>query len=139
MKTWLRDHLIATGAISERGTGRRARVRTCNRCGASVLTGLTDPKVCAIDAQVDPAPLNQLGELLARAQRRYTVTARAEAGRYVLDDRDSFAIEGGPAGTRPREDVMAEHRCHQPIPDIGHAPSGFAPRERRPITHQPPF
>lgn len=124
--SWLRDHLIRTGAMTERGVTRRVKARTC-RCGTIVLTGLTDSKVCAIEATVDPESLNRLGEVQALLEGRYTVTARAEAGRFVLDDRNDFAIKGAPAGEARRADVLREHRCGTPsLVEPMTAPSSFA-------------
>lgn len=136
--TWLRDHLIRTGAMTEKGTTRRARYRHC-RCGLVILTGLTDPHTCAIEAHVDPHPLNPLGEALALLEGRYTVTARPEAGRFVLDDRDDLTIAARPAGTTLRADVLAEHRCGRPVPKGGRGPSSFHAAHAAPLPTDPPF
>lgn len=122
--TWLRDHLIRTGAMTEKGVTRAVRSRHC-RCALVILTGLTDDRACALEAIVDPRPLTALGEALALLEGRYTVTLRNQAGRFVLDDRNSFAIAGAPAGSRMRQDVHAEHRCGRPLPPTAFGPSTF--------------
>lgn len=110
MSTWLRDHLIRTGHMTETGISRRARIRRCRRCSSHILTGL-DADVCAIEANADPVPLSPLGEALAVLEGRITWSLHSEGGRWVLDVRDPLHIAAHPAGTRGREDVVREHRC----------------------------
>lgn len=108
--TWLRDHLIRTGHMTETGISRRARIRRCRRCAFVILTGL-DNDTCAIEANVDPTPLGPLGEALALVDSRGTWSLHREGSRWVLDPRDPFHIAAHPAGSRAREDVLGEHRC----------------------------
>lgn len=110
--TWLRQHLIDTGHLTETGTSRRARPKT-HHCGALILTGLDDDR-CAGEATTDPLPLTPLGEALAHLEGRttYQLTRR---GRLELDQRNQWAITAHPAGTGPF-DVLREHRCDTPPP-----------------------
>lgn len=135
MKTWLKDHLIAAGHMTETGATRRARVRACT-CGADIIVGLDGDRL-AFEARVDPYPLSGFGEVLALLEGRYTWAAHAEAGRYVLEPRDSHAISARPAG-ECREDVMRQHRCHSPEP-AGVTASAFKATPKPAPTDVPPF
>lgn len=108
--TWLRDHLIRQGRMTERGITRRARTRICRRCNADVLAGLDD-YVAAIEVAADPVPLSPLGEALALAKGHRTFGLHKEGGTWVLDRRDGDHIAHHPAGTRNREDVVPSHVC----------------------------
>lgn len=123
--SWLLDHLIASGHVTETGLTRRAKIRTCGqirrdagvrrKCLDRVLVGL-DSDVCAFEVACDPQPLSRLGEALALVDGRRTLTLRREGGGWVLDGRDAHQISWAPAGERPRQDVVAIHRCGSPIP-----------------------
>lgn len=137
-RTWLRDHLIAGGHLTETGLTRRARIRVC-ACSARVLVGLDDD-VCALESAVDPEPLNQLGEALALLEGRYTLSLRRDGRGFVLDRRHRFEIAAKPAGTQPRTDVVREHRCgSRELADAETALTAFG--EARPVRHfaAPPF
>ena len=113
--TWLIDHLIRAGHMTERGVTRRARVRTCERCGGVALVALDDD-TCAFEVAADPHPLSALGEAMALLEQRRTIELTKTAGGYVLDRRAADQITGRPAGATPRADVLAEHRCRLPDP-----------------------
>lgn len=108
--TWLRDHLIRKGVITERGVSRRARPRICLRCGLVALVGLDDER-CALEVHADPVPLSTLGEALALIEGRRTLALHHEAARFVLDVREADHIADRPAGATAREDVLRQHRC----------------------------
>lgn len=85
-------------------------------CGQPVLTGL-DGRVCALTVVVDPYRLTAEGEVAAlRDDRR---TYRIWHGE--LDRRDQFNIPGHPPA--PALPVLAEHRCHDPVPYPWRAPA----------------
>lgn len=124
--TWLTLHLIRNGHLTENRTTRRAHIRTCPRCGQHVLRGL-DGDTCAFDVTTDPHPLNPLGEALAHLENRRTYALHREARGYVLDPRDANHITHTPAGTRPREDILRDHRCTTgPPPPALTAPTTYA-------------
>jgi hypothetical protein len=102
-------HLIASGALSPEGIGRRAQPRRCPSCRQPVLVGL-DADTGSVRADADPAPVTALGELLAQLEGRRTFALVRNAGRLVLDYRDAGRIRYRPAGT-DRLDVLVEHRC----------------------------
>jgi hypothetical protein len=112
---WLIDHLIRAGHMTESGVTRRARVRTCDRCGDVALVALDDD-MCAFEVAADPHPLTALGEAMALLEQRRTFELTKSAGGYQLDRRGPGQITGRPAGTTPRADVLAEHRCRTPDP-----------------------
>lgn len=140
METWLRDHLIASGAMTESGLTRRAKPRRCNRCNAVVVVGL-DADVCAFEVRVDPQPLNAAGELLALLEGRRTLTLHGAASGRMLDPRWPEHIRTAPAGTTPREDALREHRCDTPpLVDAATCTSAFARGDSAlPPNSPPPF
>lgn len=79
----------------------------CPRCRALVLTGVTERP--GHEVVLDPEPLDPAGELDAVLDGRRTVTLHTVAGRLTV--RGARAIEERPAGTRPREQVLRQHRC----------------------------
>lgn len=111
MNDWTRtrEHLINTGAMTERGSTRGARARYCTGCNAVVLIG-HDADHCALDVTVDPDPLGVVGEVVAQGQGRRTFALVKAGGRLELNYRDGGRITHTPAGS-PRLDVLAEHRC----------------------------
>lgn len=136
--TWLLEHLIRAGHITERGISRKARVRTCERCGRVALVGL-DADVCAFEVAADPLPLSRLGEALALVEGRRTFALVRTHRGYELDARDASAILGRPAGATKRQDVLAEHRCSAPGPGPALLAETAFP-EHRPATYtHPPF
>lgn len=167
MDTWLRDHLIASGHLTETGVTRRARLRRCGqwhlmstadpspveafamratkrdrvrrRCQQLVLIGL-DSDACALEVTCDPTPLSPLGEAMALLEHRRTLTLRKAGAGWVLDWRDAHEITGSPAHTEPRRDVVATHVCGHPIPPGWAAPSTFPEvTPPPPSTARPPF
>ena len=117
-RTWtqLRDHLIATGAMTPNGTTRRAQPRLCRTCNAHVITGL-DADLTALAAIADPTPLDQLGELTAIATGRPTYTLERDGPRLVLNYRDAGRIAHRPPGGI-RYDVVPAHVCGRPLPAV---------------------
>lgn len=128
------DHLLRAGHVTERGVTRRVTARACQRCGGALLVGLDDD-VCALEATVDPQPLSALGEALALLEGRGTWHLRRERDRFVLDPRDQTNIRAHPAGSRAREDVLREHRCHTTAP----GPSLIAPTQFPETKPRPPL
>lgn len=128
--TWarLRDHLIATGAMTPNGTTRRAQPRRCRTCNAHVIIGL-DANVCALAVLADPTPLDQLGEVLAIATARPTYTLEHDGARLVLNYRDPGRIRHRPAGGGLRYDVVPAHVCGRPLPAIERTTGALAPAQ----------
>lgn len=118
---WIIDRLIRSGAMTESGLTRRARPRPCPSCGAWTVCGL-DADLLALEARCDATPLTALGEVLALAAGRRTVELVRTRGRLQLEQRWADHIEGRPAGAGTY-DVLAEHRCGQPIPPAYAAPT----------------
>lgn len=138
MDTWLRDHLVRSGHMTEDGVTRKARLRPCPRCPHDVLVGLDDV-TCALEVHADPVPLSELGEAVALLQNRRTLNLRREGSGWVIDRRDHHDITHTPAGTAHRLDVLAEHACaHGPPPPALRAPSTF-PEHRTHVYERPPF
>jgi hypothetical protein len=124
MDAWLKRHLVDNGHLTESGASRKAKPRRCRTCNAVVVIGL-DADMCAFEVHADPVPLSQLGEALAVATGRRTVSFCQSAGAYLLEQRWVEDIKARPAGTGTREDVLAEHRCREPVPDLWSAPTSF--------------
>jgi hypothetical protein len=78
--------------------------RTRCRC-VELLEAVT---AAGYDVTLDPAPLDPLGELRAAVAGVPTYT-RHPAGDVHYRHPDT--IRARPAGTRPRQDVHARHRC----------------------------
>jgi hypothetical protein len=112
----LRDHLVATGAMTPNGTTRRAQPRLCRTCNAHVITGL-DADLAAIAVTADPTPLDQLGELTALVTARSTYTLEHDGPRLVLNYRDPGRIRQRPPGGL-RYDVLPAHACGRPLPAV---------------------
>lgn len=146
MDTWLRDHLVRSGHLTETGISRRARLTPCpgsvggRRCPDLVLAGLDDDWA-ALEARTDPLPLSPLGEALAAVEDRATYALSRTGAGWMLDRRDHHKITYAPAGSRSRRDVVRQHRCGTPPPSGPlTAPSSFP--ETRPPTPAggpPPF
>lgn len=133
MPAWLAAHLVATGAVTEEGVGRRARVWSCP-CGARTLRGL-DGDLLALDVRVDVDPITPLAEVLALATARRTyflLRHQSSSGRtgWSLNHRDRYRI----AANRD-EPIFVEHRCGQFLPK---APMG-PPRRAHENSDEPPF
>ena len=95
--------------------GRQASATTCPRCHLTVLRGL-DAAMCALTVLADPRRLSPAGEVAALRDGRDT---------YLLDGRElvprkPWNIPGRPPTTT--RTVLAEHRCHAPVPDHWHLP-----------------
>lgn len=61
------------------------------------------------DVRLDPEVLDTLGELRAILAGRRTYTRHTYSGE--VHHRPAYKIRERPAGSRPRQDVHAEHRC----------------------------
>lgn len=119
-------HLIRAGHLTESGLSRRARPRPCPHCCAWTIAGL-DADVCALETHVDPSPLTPLGEMLALLDHRPTFELVRAEGRFQLERRHAWRITFAPAGSTPRADVLALHRCDAtPISGPALAPTAFA-------------
>lgn len=140
MNTWLRDHLVRAGHMTETGATRRARIKRCPRCRELVVVGL-DGVMCALEVHADPVPLSPLGEALSLATGRRTVALHREGGRYVIDPRTDTDITHHPAGAGEREDVLRSHVCaDNDMPAALSARTSFAEvRPPVPANSEPPF
>lgn len=107
--TWLRDRLIEAGILTPQGLSRRAKPMLHRTCRQLVIAGF-DNDTCAFDAWTEPAPLTPHGELAALLDERRTYDLDGER----LYRRDQASIPGRPPS--PRRTVLAEHRCHSPLP-----------------------
>lgn len=137
--TWLRDHLIRAGHVTETGLTRRAKIRHCARCGHAVLAGL-DNYTGALEVAADPIPLSALGEAMALVAGHRTFALHQEAGSWVLDRRDDEHIAHHPAGTRTHEDVVPSHVCGAAWTVPLAAPTRFPEtKPPAPIGSTPPF
>ena len=100
-------------------SARGLRARWC-ACGAPTLAGL-DEDVTALPATVDPAPLSEQGEAIARIQGRQTYELRRLNGIPQLMRRNAFTIKSRPPGAKTWAgmiDIVAEPSCHSfPLPD----------------------
>lgn len=132
----LKRKQLKDGVIDEDGTGRRARTMLCRRCGAPIFAGLDDDRT-AFTARVDTNPLDVNGELVAvmTGRRTYRLSWR---GRYELDPRTAIEISAQPAGD---VEVLAEHRCGQPLPSArrGAQTARTAPRTASLAPDTPPY
>lgn len=137
--SYLLDHLIASGHVTETGLTRRAKIRTCS-CRAKILAGL-DADIAALEARCDPQPLSPLGEALAILEGRRTYTLRREGRGWVLDWRDAHEITWSPATSRARRDVVRQHRCKTPPPAPELAAASAFPETKPPLppAAAPPF
>lgn len=109
---------------------RHATENHCPRCRLVVLSGLDNDR-CALDARVDPWPIDRVTEVLALLAGRRTYEAVRYEGRIELYHR-SVDRQG-----RPGTQVLVEHRCGEPLPACGNAVTQkpvFAP-----LPDEPPF
>lgn len=138
--TWLTQHLIAAGYLTETGLTRRARLRPCPRCTQLILAGLDDDWA-ALEARADPHPLNPLGEALTHLAGHHTYALHQDSRGYHLDRRTADHITHQPAGTRLREDILRAHHCNTdpptpPLTTTSNHPSATPPQ---PPNTPPPF
>lgn len=105
--TWLQAHLDSLGLWNTDGISRRARGRHCRTCRAPILTGLDDDR-CGLPVTADPAPIDEVGELIALAAGRRTFDLR-QRPTLRLNHRPTWRI-----GKPRQHDVLAEHRCGEP-------------------------
>lgn len=105
----------ARGLWNEDGIARRARARLCPKCGDPIMVGL-DADVAAYPAKCDPTPLNALGEVQALMTGRATWHLNYIGGRYEINYRYAEHIKAHPAGSDPRVEVLAEHKCGMATP-----------------------
>ena len=76
----------------------------CPHAGATLV--LTE---YGFDVRLDPEQLTPLGELRALVAGRATYTVHTSTG--AVFHRGAYEIRQRPAGTRPRQEVHAEHAC----------------------------
>lgn len=139
MAQHVRQHLLDTGAITLEPipATRHTRATNCRDCSQPILRGL-DADICAIATNVDPTPLNPLGEAIARATGRRTYTLRWMGNHYQLGPRDPETIRAHPAGDQAnRYDVLAIHECGSPA--LPTAPSALPVRATVDTTAEPPY
>jgi hypothetical protein len=74
------------------------------------MSGLDGERVATV-VQVDPTPLGPLGELSTLLAGGRTFDLAWRGGRYEIDPRTDFEIEGWPPGSRPGVDVVRAHVC----------------------------
>ena len=104
----LRDHLIDTGVITQRGLTRTARYRHCpHGCGLVLLAS----QDMGHEIWCDPFPLTAKGELDALLDGRATYTRVLGE----LAHRDAMRIAFRDANN---DDVYAEHQCGKPPCEI---------------------
>lgn len=109
---WLQRHLEQTDRWDADGIRRAASNSRCRDCRAPILTGLDADRV-ALVARCDPQPVSPIGEVIALATGRPTYNLSYTAGRLQIDHRDQWRIA---SRHRDRGHVLAEHRCHSPLP-----------------------
>jgi len=88
---------------------RAAQKRTCKKCGAPVITGL-DADIAALKVQIDPVPIDSVGEALAVLVGRGTYELHRARHGHELHRRYEWNI-----GAPRRRPVYPEHRCGQPL------------------------
>lgn len=120
MPDWLRSMLVDKGYMTREGVTFRARIRSCRDCHLPTVAGIDDN---GLTTWCDPGELTPDGELLALLDGRHTWDLY---GGSQLTYRRPSAITHRPAGDR-RRPVLAEHRCHQPIPASWCCPPRPAP------------
>jgi len=105
MPTWLVDKLIDDGVMDKARVTRTARPRTCPHCHRATLAALDEITTARVD--LDPAPINAIGEAVA------ILSGRATYGIFYGEptERDGREITYRPADIRP---IYATHRCHAP-------------------------
>lgn len=138
MDEWLLAHLIDIGAISADGISRKARAGRCATCHRRTLTGLDADRAAGV-ACVDSREIGPVGEAVAIAGGLPTYTMRFIGGRWELDLRSRWEIEGG----NRRWPMYAKHRCdalHVP-PDTIHPKllRYVAVAASRALSDTPPF
>lgn len=94
-----------------------AERRRCERCRAEVIVGITE---LGFDVILDPRELDPAAELAALVAGGRTFTHHTWAD--AITHRYARVIRERPAMSRPRQAVLAAHRCGQPAP---------TPRRRR--------
>lgn len=122
-----RAAIALTGAVTERGISRRLAATVCRHCHVPTVCAL-DADVCAFEVALDPTPLDPIGEVLALAAGRTTYDVVSAKTGPQIEPRNPFRI----AQSR-RHQVLAEHRCGQPLP----ADPGSANAHGE--TDEPPF
>lgn len=134
------DHLVRSGTLAPDGSGRRAKLRPCPTCGVRVLVG-DDDDTCALTIHAELAALGRDGERWAHLSGRRTVDLTRSGRGLLMYRRGVEDIGARPAGTDPREDVLAEHRCGHPVPASLTTTSHLEIRHRRTVhpSDQPPF
>jgi hypothetical protein len=110
MPDWLQRHLEDIGVMAPGGITRAARARWCRRCHGPIMSGLDGDRIAAV-VEVDPAPLDAAGELLALMSGASTYDLAWRGGRYEIDPRTRYEIAGWPPGSRPGVDVVRAHIC----------------------------
>jgi hypothetical protein len=105
MPPWLRQALANAGKLDTDGVRRKARLRSCRRCGGRVVVGL-DAEPAGLPVRADPTDLSPVAEVLALLQHRatYDLTGRTPNGPWL----DYRAAEHIAHHAYP---VLPYHRC----------------------------
>jgi hypothetical protein len=98
--------------VPEHFISRPAGWRHCRRCGAWLLTAVSE----GVPVHVDLVAVNPLGELVAHLTGRHSYTLTG--GELIHRDADRRQLDGP---------VLITHRCGEPIPAAHHAPAIFPP------------
>jgi hypothetical protein len=98
---WLRDR--------QAEYARAAQMRLCKKCGSPVLVGL-DADIAALKVEIDPTPINAVGEAVALLAGRGTYELHAARGARQIHCREEWNVRA--PRTRP---VFPGHRCGQPL------------------------
>ncbi|MDQ1738087.1 MAG: hypothetical protein QOH56_4338 [Pseudonocardiales bacterium] len=106
----LKSILEAKGQWNADGVSRKARGRICRRCQRPVMVGL-DADLGGMPTACDLTPLTPMGEVAALFNGQPTFSLEWLFDHYEIDFRDSHRILGSPAGSSPKADVLALHRC----------------------------
>lgn len=110
---WLERQLADAGRLDTDGFSRRAVTGHCKSCHDVVARGL-DSHVLALAATVDVAPLDNDAEVAALVLGRTTYELTWTGGRYEINRRDRWRIQGRPAQANGVH-VVAEHQCGLPL------------------------
>jgi len=132
-------HLATRDGIDYTTVARKARRHPCRHCHTWCWRALDDDWA-ALDALADDTPLTPIGEVTALLSSLTTYRIGVRGGRPEMDRRDSWHIDGEPAGTLFRADIIPAHRCGMTWPTNCRAPRRFpTPATADPEYGDPPF
>jgi len=113
---------------------RAAQLRVCKKCGAPVLAGL-DADIAALKVQIDPTPVDAVGEALAVLAGRGTYELHRSRHGHQIHARYPWNI------TAPRKrPVYPGHRCGQNLDaHTDHTWAQAAPQRPQADQNTPPY